>query len=299
MIDATIQIPCGATTPNSVEAILANRYRIVRQLGQGGMGSVWLAEDVQRKGKQVAIKMLPSILVKNKKAVKQLREEAEHWEKLSHPNIATLRMYEENAGNPFLVVDFIDGETLEDYLAEKGKLSEAEAVRLLAPIAQALDYAHEQGVIHRDVKPANIMVRKDGKPFVLDFGIARELHETMTRVTGALSSGTLMYMSPEQLHGAEPDPRQDVYAFAAMAYECLTGAPPFSRGQIEYQIEHDQPRPLPQSISIAPYVMSGLSKIAADRPSSCCSIVGFASESQVELLNPKLSHRQSLSKRRL
>ena len=257
-----------------VNAVLAERYHVIRQLGQGGMGSVWLAEDLDFNKEKVAIKMLPSILVKNKRAAKQLKEEALHWKKLSHPNIATMRNYVENDGNPFLVVDYIEGTTLEDYLVEKGKLGEGDAIRLLKPIADALDYAHRVGVIHRDVKPANIMIRKDGSPFVLDFGIAREMHETMTRVTGALSSGTLMYMSPEQLHGADPSPKQDIYAFAAMTYECLTGAPPFNRGQIEYQIEHDMPKMLDRKIAIAQCVMSGLSKDADRRPPSCAAILG-------------------------
>lgn len=257
-----------------VNAVLAERYHVIRQLGQGGMGSVWLAEDLDFNKEKVAIKMLPSILVKNKRAAKQLKEEALHWKKLSHPNIATMRNYVENDGNPFLVVDYIEGTTLEDYLVEKGRLGESDAIRMLKPIADALDYAHRVGVIHRDVKPANIMIRKDGSPFVLDFGIAREMHETMTRVTGALSSGTLMYMSPEQLHGADPSPKQDIYAFAAMTYECLTGAPPFNRGQIEYQIEHDMPKKLDRKIAIAQCVMSGLSKDADRRPSSCAAILG-------------------------
>ena len=99
-------------------------------------------------------------------------------------------------------MDYIEGQTLSDYLAEKGKLSEAETVNLLRPIATALDYAHGEKVIHRDVKPSNIIIRKDGHPFILDFGIAREIQESMTRVTGRTISGTLLYMSHEQLRGA-------------------------------------------------------------------------------------------------
>ena len=257
-------------------ALLANRYRIVRQLGQGGMGSVWLAEDTQLDNKQFAIKMLPSILVSNKRAYRQLKDEALVAMKLVHPNIVQLRAFEENGGNPFLVMDYIDGETLDDYLAEKGKLSEDETIRLLKPIAAALDYAHGEGVVHRDVKPANVMIRKDGHPYILDFGIAREIQETMTRVTGKLSSGTLLYMSPEQLHGAAPKPAQDIYSFAAMAYECLKGEPPFARGQIEYQIEHDTPSPLPDGFSIAKQVMAGLAKKPEDRPGACSAVIGLS-----------------------
>ena len=208
-------------------ALLAGRYRIVRQLGQGGMGSVWLAEDTQLDGKQFAIKMLPSILLSNKRAYRQLKGEAIVSMRLTHPNIVTLRAFEENNGNPFLVMDYIDGQTLDDYLAENGKLSEDEVIRVLRPIAAALDYAHGEGVVHRDVKPANVIIRKDGHPFILDFGVAREIQETLTRVTGKLSSGTLLYMSPEQLNGAQPKKEQDIYSFAAMTYECLSGNPPF------------------------------------------------------------------------
>ena len=255
-------------------ALLANRYRVVRQLGQGGMGSVWLAEDTQLDNKLFAIKMLPSILVSNKRAYRQLKDEAIVAMKLVHPNIVTLRAFEENNGNPFLVMDYIDGETLDDYLAEKGKLSEDETVKLLKPIAAALDYAHNPGVVHRDVKPGNIMVRKDGVPFVMDFGIAREMQETLTRVTGKLSSGTLLYMSPEQLNGDAPKPAQDIYSFAAMTYECLKGEPPFVRGAIEDQIRNKQPEQLTANCgALSAGVLSGLAKRAEERPPSCAAVL--------------------------
>ena len=254
-------------------ALLAGRYRAVRQLGQGGMGSVWLAEDTKLDGFKVAIKMLPSVLVNNRRAYAQVKAEALVSLKLSHPNIVTVRAFEEEGGSPFLVMDYIDGRTLDDYLAEKGKLTEEETVRLLKPVAAALDYAHTQGVVHRDVKPGNVMIRKDGTPFVLDFGIAREIQETMTRVTGKLSSGTLLYMSPEQLNGDAPKPAQDIYSFAAMAYECLKGEPPFSRGQVEFQILNKEPEPLPGGSDLARSILRGLAKAPALRPEKCIGVV--------------------------
>ena len=256
--------------------LLANRYRIVKQLGQGGMGSVWLAEDTQLDNKPFAIKMLPSILVSNKRAYRQLKDEALVAMKLTHPNIVTLRAFEENNGNPFLVMDYIDGQTLDDYLAENGKMSEDETIRLLKPIAAALDYAHSKGVVHRDVKPGNVMVAKDGTPYILDFGIAREMQETMTRVTGKLSSGTLLYMSPEQLRGLPPKASQDVYSFAAMAYECLKGNPPFYRGAIEDQIKNEAPEPLSDVAGGSRFVaavMAGLAKKPDDRPATCVGVL--------------------------
>ena len=266
-------INAEVTMGGAMGVLLVNRYRVLKQLGQGGMGSVWLAEDTKLDGRKVAVKMLPSILVSNKRAYAQVKQEALVSLKLTHSNIVAVRAFEEEGGTPFLVMDYIKGRTLDDYLAEKGKLGEEETVGLLKPVAAALDYAHSQGVVHRDVKPGNVMIDKSGHSYVLDFGIAREVQETMTRVTGKLSSGTLMYMSPEQLHGAAPKTTQDVYSFAAMAYECLTGHPPFSRGQIEYQIEHDTPESLPRQIAICRGVMAGLEKTPEARPATCAAVL--------------------------
>ena len=266
----------AATMAVGTGALLAGRYLVVRQLGQGGMGSVWLAEDTQLDNKLFAIKMLPSILVSKRRAFRQLKDEALVAMKLTYTNIVTLRAFEENHGNPFLVMDYIDGQTLDDYLAEEGKLTEDETLRVLRPIAVSLDYAHAKGVVHRDVKPSNVMIAKDGTPYILDFGIAREIKETVTRVTGRFSSGTLMYMSPEQNNGAEPTPAQDVYSFAAMVYECLAGKPPFSRGNIEYQIMNTAPAPLPPEVpcSCAAAIMAGLAKKPENRPPTCAAVLG-------------------------
>ena len=265
-----------ALTIGGAQALLANRYRVVRQLGQGGMGSVYLAEDTQLDNFKVAIKMLPAILAANKRALKQLKAEALVSMKLVHSNIVPLRGFEENNGNPFLVMDYIEGQTLDDLLAEKEKLTEDEAMHILAPVAAALDYAHAKGVIHRDVKPGNVMIDKDGTPYVLDFGIAREIQETMTRVTGRTISGTLTYMSPEQLVGASPKSAQDVYSFAVMAYECLKGEPPFTHGNIEYQIMNILPPLLPEGTCLfASTVMAGLAKKPEDRPLTCAAVLAY------------------------
>ena len=272
--------------------LLAGRYQVVRQLGTGGMGSVWLAEDRQLDNKLFAVKMLPSVLVSNKRAYRQLKDEAILAMKLVHPNIVQIRAFEENNGNPFLVMDYIEGQTLDDYLAEKGKFTEDEAVRILKPVASALDYAHCEGVVHRDVKPANVMIRKDGHPYILDFGIAREIQETMTRITGKLSSGTLLYMSPEQLRGQSPKAVQDVYSFSAMAYECLKGEPPFSHGQIEYQILNERPEPLDSSIEISRLVVRGLAKNPEDRPQSCAAVL----EGEVSCVDTKVQGNLNLKR---
>ena len=266
--------------------LLAGRYRVVRQLGQGGIGSVWLAEDKQLDGKPFAIKMLPAILLADTHASSQLKDEAIVAMNLTHPNIVTLRAFEENNGNPFLVMDYIDGQTLDACLAGKGTFTEEEVIRVLRPIAAALDYAHAHGVVHRDVKPGNVMIAKDGTPYILDFGIVREIQETMTRMTGKPSSGTLLYMSPEQLSGDRPTPAQDVYSFAAMAYGCLAGKPPFVRGAIEDKIKNKSPEPLPGGTQLVASVMAGLSKKPEDRPPTCTAVLGGEHPSQKETATP-------------
>jgi len=246
--------------------VLAGRYHIVRKLGEGGMGSVWLAEDIKLDNRQIAIKMLPVVLVANKRAIQQLKAEAKVAIKLAHPNIATLRSFEESEQGPFLVMDFIPGRTLEDILAEKKSLPEEEVLRIFRPVAEAIDYAHSEKVIHRDIKPSNILIRDDGTPFIMDFGIAREIKDTMTRLTGRSASGTLPYMSPEQLRGETPTPAQDIYSLAATMYECISSHPPFHRGQIEYQIVNCEPESLHSECILCKRVMEGLSKEPSQRP---------------------------------
>ena len=270
------------TLMGNEKPLLAGRYQAIRPLGSGGMGSVWLVEDTQLDNKLFAVKMLPPIMFSNKRAFLQLKKEALVAMNLVHPNIVQIRAFEENNGAPFLVMDYIEGQTLDDYIADKddGVLSEEETVRLLKPIAEALDYAHGEGVVHRDIKPANVMIRKDGRPFILDFGIACEVQETMSRMTGSkLSSGTLPYMSPEQVNGEPPKPAHDVYSFAAMVYECLKGEPPFVRGEIIHQILNNPPPPLPQGIVswLSEITMRGLAKKADERPATCCEIFGGSS----------------------
>ena len=269
------------------EVVLGGRYRVGRKLGEGGMGSVWLAEDSTLDGREVAIKMLPAHLATNKRAIKSLKEEAKLAMALSHPNVVTLRSFEEADQGVFLIMDYVNGETLEEMLADREALPVDEVMRLFLPLAQAIDYAHTKKVVHRDIKPSNVLIDREGIPYVTDFGIAREMKDTFTRVTGSNTSGTLPYMAPEQLRGEQPSPAQDVYSLAAAAFECLTGHPPFHRGQIEYQILNVAPE-WPEEIEVTSAILRVFQSLAKDpkeRPTSCCAIFA-ATEAGVDVAAP-------------
>jgi formylglycine-generating enzyme required for sulfatase activity/serine/threonine protein kinase len=223
--------------------ILSGRYRIIRQIGSGGMGTVYLARDVEL-DIDVAVKVLPMLLANNKRAIDNLRKEAKTALKLSHHNIVRLHTFQSDEAIKYLVMEYVDGGSLEEKISESGTLSVDQMLKIFTQVAAGLDYAHSQNVLHRDIKPANIMLTKDGTAKLADFGIAREMHDSYTRVTGKETSGTLLYMAPEQFRGGEPDHRSDIYSLAASIYESLSGKPPFWRGSIEYQIINESPKPL-------------------------------------------------------
>ena len=232
------------TMPGEPEGqILSGQYKIIRQIGSGGMGTVYLAQDMELDN-EVAVKVLPAILANNKRAIDNLRREAKTALKLSHHNIVRLRTFQSDEAIKYLVMEYIDGGNLEERISAAGALSVDETIKIFSQVAAGLDYAHSQNVLHRDIKPANIMLTRSGTAKLADFGIARQLKDSMTRITGKETSGTLLYMAPEQFRGNEPDHRSDIYSLAASIYECLSGKPPFCRGSIEYQIINVAPEPL-------------------------------------------------------
>ena len=270
-----------AATIGGEATILANQYRIIKKIGEGGMGIVYLAEDTEMGNRPVAIKVLPPLLSKNIRAVENLRKEAITAINLNHPHIIRLYGFHSDADIKFLVMEYIDGQTLEEKISESsdGKLSLEETVEIAEKVAAALDYAHSRRppVFHRDLKPSNIMISKDSDVKLLDFGIAREMHDSYTRVTGkADTSGTLPYMSPEQLRGQKPTSAMDIYSFGVVCYECLCGHPPFHTGQIEYQIINETPIPLdcvPDYINDT--LQKALAKEAINRPKTTIDIVSL------------------------
>ncbi len=257
-------------------AALADRYRIDRELGQGGMATVYLAEDVRHR-RRVAIKVLHPEL----SAVlgpERFLKEIELTAGLQHPHI--LPLFDSGAadGLLFFVMPFVEGETLRSRLSREHQLPIAEALRIATDVADALEYAHKRGVVHRDIKPENILLH-EGRPQVADFGIALAVQQAggsrMTQ-TG-MSLGTPQYMAPEQAMGDKGvDARADVYALGAVTYEMLTGEPPFTgptAQAIVAKVMTEAPRPLAsQRHTIPPHVeaavLTALEKLPADRYAS-------------------------------
>jgi formylglycine-generating enzyme required for sulfatase activity len=211
------------------------RYVLETELGAGGMGVVWRARD-EELGDLVALKFLPEVVARDDAAVDELREETREARRLTHPNIVRVHQFERDGASAAVSMELVEGLTLSQLrLQQPGKVFAVEKLApLVAQLCAALDYAHQQAkVVHRDLKPANIMVTAEGVVKVTDFGIARSLSETSTRLTGkgGATSGTLPYMSPQQVLGRKPAASDDIYALGATLYELLTGKPPFFRGE--------------------------------------------------------------------
>ncbi|HET9151900.1 MAG TPA: protein kinase [Gemmatimonadales bacterium] len=262
-----------AAIPTPLSQALADRYRLERELGEGGMATVYLAEDLKHH-RQVAIKVLKPELAAAIGAERFLRE-IQTLAALQHPHILGLIDSGEAGGSTYYVMPYVDGESLRDRLAREQQLPVEEAVRITRDVADALEYAHQRGVVHRDIKPGNILLH-GAHALVMDFGIALAVSNTAgTRMTeSGMSLGTPQYMSPEQAMGArELGPRTDVYALGAVLYEMLTGDPPFSASTAQAivakvmtekpvapsRVRERVPMPLEHAVLIA------LEKVPADR----------------------------------
>jgi serine/threonine protein kinase len=213
---------------------LVSHYRLLEPLGSGGMGVVYRAEDTAL-GRTVALKFLPPQIVHDPKQVQRFREEARTASALNHPNICTIYEVAEEHGEMFIAMEFVEGRPLSESI-RNGRMSTSSVVRYTRQIAGALEHAHARGVIHRDLKPLNIVITPDGDAKILDFGLAKRTDPNdVTRKTlqGATATsvglaGTMPYLSPEQLEGGDASARSDIWALGIVIYEMAAGVKPFS-----------------------------------------------------------------------
>jgi formylglycine-generating enzyme required for sulfatase activity/tRNA A-37 threonylcarbamoyl transferase component Bud32 len=282
---------------------VAGRYTLVRELGQGGMGTVYLGSDVKL-GREVAIKVLPPS-TRAYLGPERFQREVQLAARLSHPHIVPLFEADEVDGFLYYVMEYVEGESLAQRLERDGPLALEEAIRITAEVGDALQYAHERGIVHRDIKPANILL-SGGHALVTDFGIAKsfaQAEEGLTLTGTGVTVGTAAYMSPEQASGEKRiDARSDVYALAAVLYEMLAGEPPFtgpSAQAIVARIIVDAPRPI-RTVrpNIAPHIqdalLRALAKVPADRPASAKAFVDTLARPTTERPASRVGRRRLL-----
>lgn len=280
----------GAASPNTV---LDNRYRLDGRIATGGMGEVWRGLD-QTLGRPVAVKLLRPEYASDESFLVRFRGEARHAARLSHPGVASVYDYGEvstadDYPTAYLVMELVEGEPLSALLHREKRLSPDRMLDILGQSADALQAAHALGVVHRDVKPGNLLLRTDGAVKVTDFGIARAVDAAPLTATGIMM-GTAYYVSPEQASGRPVTPASDVYSLGVVAYECLAGRRPFDdRNPIVVVMAHQQdtPPPLPSDIpyQVRALVESAMSKDASRRPSSAGAFARSAASIRRSLWN--------------
>src|SRR5438105_2652317 len=254
------------------QSAIAGRYSLERELGRGGMGVVYLAREV-RLDRPVAIKLLPPSKASDPKLRERFLREARTAAKLSHPNVIPIHAVEEIAEFVFFAMAYIEGETLTERVRNRGPLAPSEASRVLRDVAWALAYAHGQGVIHRDVKPDNILLENGGRVLVADFGIASAVAGAGALTTGEVV-GTPEFMSPEQALGEPVDARSDLYSLGVVGYFACSGALPIEAAKATDVLAKQVTEAAPPLSSVAPMVPRrlaqaidrSLAKEPADRP---------------------------------
>ena len=203
-----------------------DRYRIRRELATGGMATVYLADDLVL-DRPVALKVLLPRLARDPAFVDRFRREAQSAGRLRHPNIVAVYDWGVYSESYCIAMEFVEGRTLDAIIAEDGPMSSAKAARIAVEVAEALNAAHQEGLVHRDVKPGNIMVMPSGQIKITDFGIARAVRDGRDLTQVGMVVGTASYLSPEQARGVEVDPRADLYALGVVLFEMVTGQLPF------------------------------------------------------------------------
>jgi serine/threonine-protein kinase len=255
-----------------MDQVFGDRYEVEARIGAGGMAEVWRGHD-RVLNRTVAIKTLLPQFARDTSFVDRFRREAQAAARLSHPGIVAVYDSGTDGDTPYIVMQFIEGRTLADFLGSGKTMPPMQAAQLAHGIAEALAAAHTHGVIHRDIKPANVMITREGKVLVMDFGIARLISGPETAPQTSAVMGTASYLSPEQAQGQPVDARTDIYSLGVVLYEMLTGRPPFTGDSpmaIAYkQVNATPPAPSSANSDVPPeldaVVMRALSKNPANR----------------------------------
>jgi serine/threonine-protein kinase len=269
-------------TPSSSTSLLVaalpekilGRYRVVAELGRGAMGVVLRAHD-ENLERDVAIKALTQTVRAYPDAIRLFASEAKALAHLNHPNIVAIYDQAVERSEAYLIMELVEGQTLEKLLHQRGPIPPPIALGLIDQLCAGLAYAHGKSVIHRDIKPANIFVTRDGTVKLGDFGLARVMHEVSIRQTEV--RGTPLYMSPEQVVGEDIDHRADLYAVGCTLFELLTGKPPFAEGQVLFlHLTAEPPPPSTLRAELPPaideLVLALLQKVAGDRPPNAADV---------------------------
>ncbi|MBS1696939.1 MAG: serine/threonine protein kinase [Actinobacteria bacterium] len=255
------------------------RYELQSRIAIGGMGEVWEATD-HVIGRTVAIKILKDEYMGDPGFLERFRAEARHAALVNHEGIASVFDYGEENGSAYLVMELVPGEALSTIIEREGSLSADKTLDIVAQTASALQAAHAAGLVHRDIKPGNLLITPDGRVKITDFGIARIADQVPLTATGQVM-GTVQYLSPEQASGHAASPATDIYSLGIVAYECLAGKRPFT-GESQVAIAmaqiNDTPPPLPATVPqpVQNLVMSMIAKKPADRPSSAATVARAA-----------------------
>src|SRR3954469_20120867 len=239
-----------------IGTLISERYRLEEKIGSGGMSSVYRAFDPTLE-RWVAIKLMHRDISNDPDQLERFRREARAVAQLNHPHVVTVIDAGEDDGNPYIVFEYVEGETLKDRIRRLGRLPVAEAVAYAVEIARALECAHSHLLVHRDVKPQNVLIDADGRAKVTDFGIARSLEAQGLTATGRVL-GTTDYVSPEQALGHEVTVQSDIYSLGIVLYEMLTGEAPFKADtQVAVAMKHVR-EPLPDVQRRRPEISAAL-----------------------------------------